>query len=125
MLNDVINGASIALLPISGRGISVRDGWYDPDITDTHITLWLLNYAEDDHSDDDSESETATVQVNIWSLVNEVALADEVLTLMKAYGFDFLEANDAYEDDTELYVKQLRFSLTVEKNNAVNQTEKG
>ena len=54
-----------------------------------------------------------------------MALAAEVLALMKAYGFDFLEANNAYEDDTELYVKQLRFSLTVEKNNAANQAEKG
>jgi len=124
MLN-VIDEANIALLPISGRGISVREGWYDPDTTKTHISLWLLSYAEDDHSDDESESETATVQVNIWSLVNEVALAAEVLALMKAYGFDFLEANDAYEDDTELYVKQLRFSLTVEKDNAANQAEKG
>lgn len=122
---DVINEASIALLQISGRGIPVREGWYDPDITDTHISLWPLSYAEDDHSDDDSESETATVQANIWSLVDEVALAAEVLALMKAYGFDFLESNNAYEDDTELYVKQLRFSLTVEKNNAVNQAEKG
>lgn len=101
------------------------EGWYDPDITDTHISLWPLSYAEDDHSDDGSESETATVQANIWSLVDEVALAAEVLALMKAYGFDFLESNNAYEDDTELYVKQLRFSLTVEKNNAANQAEKG
>lgn len=37
---DVINEASIALLQISGRGIPVREGWYDPDITDTHISLW-------------------------------------------------------------------------------------
>ncbi|MFR2916955.1 MAG: hypothetical protein ACLTKQ_08480 [Acutalibacteraceae bacterium] len=64
--------------------------------------------------------------MNIWvALVDEVALAAEVLALMKAYGFDFLESNNAYEDDTELYVKQLRFSLTAEKNNAANQAEKG
>ncbi len=39
---DVINEASIALLQISGRGIPVREGWYDPDITDTHISFGRL-----------------------------------------------------------------------------------
>ena len=111
---DIIKEASEALLPISNRGIRVKEGWYDEDTTDTHISLWELSSSDVDYSDDEAESETGTVQVNIWSLNDEIALRDEVKTLMLAYGFTFEAANDSYEDDTELYVKQMRFNLTKE-----------
>lgn len=39
---DIIKDASDALKPISDRGITVMQGWYDKDIHDRHVTLWDL-----------------------------------------------------------------------------------
>ena len=39
---DIIKDASDALRPISDRGITVMQGWYDKDIHDRHVTLWDL-----------------------------------------------------------------------------------
>ena len=36
---DIIKDASDALRPISDRGITVMQGWYDKDIHDRHVTL--------------------------------------------------------------------------------------
>ena len=49
---DIIKDASDALRPISDRGITVMQGWYDKDIHDRHVTLWDLGENDENFSDD-------------------------------------------------------------------------
>lgn len=47
---DIIKDASDALRPISDRGITVMQGWYDKDIHDRHVTLWDLGENDENFS---------------------------------------------------------------------------
>ena len=49
---DIIKDASDALRPISDRGITVMQGWYDKDIHDRHVTLWDLGENDENFSDE-------------------------------------------------------------------------
>ena len=62
---DIIKDASDALRPISDRGITVMQGWYDKDIHDRHVTLWDLGENDENFSDDDAEGVTLSVQVKM------------------------------------------------------------
>ena len=64
---DIIKDASDALKPISDRGITVMQGWYDKDIHDRHVTLWDLGENDENFSDDDAEGVTLSVQVIVRS----------------------------------------------------------
>lgn len=82
---DIIKDASDALRPISDRGITVMQGWYDKDIHDRHVTLWDLGENDENFSDDDAEGVTLSVQVTIFSESDEVELAREIKSIMKSY----------------------------------------
>ena len=47
---DIIKDASETLKPVSGRGITVMQGWYDKDIKACHVTLWDLGETDDNFS---------------------------------------------------------------------------
>ena len=81
---DIIKDASDALKPISDRKIIVMQGWYDKNIHDKHVTLWDLGENDENYSDDDAEGVTLSVQVTIFSESDEVELAREIKSLMKA-----------------------------------------
>jgi hypothetical protein len=91
---DIIKDASDALKPISDRGITVMQGWYDKDIHDRHVTLWDLGENDENFSDDDAEGVTLSVQVTIFSENDEVELAREIKSLMKENDFSFAEIKD-------------------------------
>ena len=78
----IIKDASESLKPVSGRGITVMQGWYDKDIKACHVTLWDLGETDDNFSDDDAEGVTLSVQVTIFSQGDEVELAREIKRLM-------------------------------------------
>ena len=46
-------------------------GWYDKNIKACHVTLWDLGETEDNHSDDEAEGVTLSLQVkfNFRSLI--------------------------------------------------------
>ena len=52
---DIIKEASAALRPISDRGLTEMQGWYDKDIHDRHVTLWFLGEFDEIFSDDDAD----------------------------------------------------------------------
>lgn len=106
---DIIKEASRALAPISDRGITVVQGWYDANIKKLHITLWLLTDSDDGHSDDDAEIESQIVQVNIWSERDQIALKKEIKKLMKSNDFVFIDGHDDLESDTRIFVNAMRF----------------
>lgn len=111
---DIIAAAAQALEPISERGITVKQGWYDEDIRDTHITLWNLSDTEEGHCDDDiAEIEEGYIQVNIWGTYDAVDLKRETIKLMKSAGFLYEDGQDV-EEKPGLYNKAMRFYMIEE-----------
>lgn len=111
---DVIEVAAAAMQPIVDSGIIVKQGWYDDNINDTHITLWLLNESDIENADDDADTYMATLQVNIWATTDNIDLKKRVKNLLKKAGLQFIESNDNYENDAKIFVKQMRFIYCVE-----------
>lgn len=108
---DIIKDASDTLKPISDRGIDVRQGWYNKNIHDTHVTLWDLGESDENFSDDNAEGVTLSVQVTIFSESDEVELAREIKALMKATDFSFEGRNgDDSQPQDGIYMKAQRFS---------------
>ena len=108
---DIIKDASDALRPISDRGITVMQGWYDKDIHDRHVTLWDLGENDENFSDDNAEGVTLSLQVTIFSENDEVELAREIKSLMKENNFSFDGRNgDDPKPEDGIYMKAQRFS---------------
>ena len=119
---DIIKDASEALEEISDRGITVMQGWYDKNIKDCHVTLWDLGETEDNHSDDEAEGVTLSVQVTVFSTEDETALSREIKALMKIHGFDFEGRNgDDSQPEDGIYMKAQRFSKFYEMEETDNE----
>lgn len=119
---DIIKDASEALEEISDRGITVMQGWYDKNIKACHVTLWDLGETEDNHSDDEAEGVTLSLQVTVFSTVDETALSREIKALMKIHGFDFEGRNgDDSKPDDGIYMKAQRFSKFYEMEETDNE----
>lgn len=106
---DIVDLAAKALKVVSDEGIIVKQGWYDEKIKDTHITLWALDDNEGGFSEDDAEYEEGFIQINIWGIYDCIDLKKRVKKMLKEAGFMYESGNDNYEDDTKIYVKQMRF----------------
>ena len=112
---DIIADASEALKPISDEGIIVMQGWYDKNIKKTHVTLWDCGEADEKHSDDMPEDTRLTVQVTIFSTVDEIRLAHRIKKMMLENGFDFEGRNaDDSKPENGIYMKAQRFSKLYE-----------
>lgn len=119
---DIIKDASGALEEISDRGITVMQGWYDKNIKDCHVTLWDLGETEDNHSDDEAEGVTLSLQVTVFSTEDETALSREIKALMKTHGFDFEGRNgDDSQPEDGIYMKAQRFSKFYEMEETDNE----
>jgi hypothetical protein len=119
---DIIKDASEALEEISDRGIIVMQGWYDKNIKACHVTLWDLGETEDNHSDDEAEGVTLSVQVTIFSREDEVALSREIKALMKLNGFDYEgRSGDDSQPEDGIYMKAQRFSKFYEMEDTANE----
>lgn len=107
---DVIKDAAEALKPISDRGITVMQGWYDKDIKACHVTLWDLGEEERFYSDDEPEGAIFSLQVTVFSREDEVELAREIRKLMKEREFVFdTRSGDETQPEDGIYVKAQRF----------------
>ena len=119
---DIIKDTSEALEEISDRGITVMQGWYDKNIKDCHVTLWDLGETEDNHSDDEAEGVTLSLQVTVFSTEDETALSREIKALMKIHGFDFEGRNgDDSQPEDGIYMKAQRFSKFYEMEETDNE----
>lgn len=108
---DIIKDASETLEPVSERGITVMQGWYDKNIKACHVTLWDLGETDDNFSDDSAEGVMMSIQITIFSEKDEIELAAEIKHLMKEQGFIFEGRNgDDCEPQDGIYMKALRFS---------------
>lgn len=107
---DVIKDAAEALKPISDRGITVMQGWYDKDIKACHVTLWDLGEDERFYSDDEPEGAIFSLNVTVFSREDEVELTREIRKLMKKREFVFdTRAGDETQPEDGVYAKTQRF----------------
>lgn len=111
---DPIADAAAALATISARGIRVQEGWYQADLRALHITLWLLELSPEDASDDESETETARIQINIWSDRDEGTLMREVIALMRARGWGWEESFTDTDPENRRRLQAARFTKMIE-----------
>lgn len=111
---DIIEEAAEALEELTMRGIPVQQGWYDGSIRKLHVTLWRLSDSPGSHSDDECDTESGTVQVNIWSDRDQHKLAQEIKRRMKEHGFVYTEGNDQAEPDTGIFTNAMRFFMMKE-----------
>lgn len=119
---DIIKDTSEALEEISDRGITVMQGWYDKNIKACHVTLWDLGETEDNHSDDEAEGVTLSLQVTVFSTEDETALSRKIKALMKIHGFDFEGRNgDDSQPEDGIYMKAQRFSKFYEMEETGNE----
>ena len=119
---DIIKDGFEALKPVSSRGITVMQGWYDKDIKERHVTLWDLGESDDNFSDDDAEGVTLSLQVTVFSRDDEVELAGEIKSLMKQSGFSFEGRNgDDSKPEDGIYMKAQRFSKYYESEEQENE----
>lgn len=75
----------------------------------TYITFLEYNNQSEDSSEDEIDSESHFIQVNIFSKNNYIELVKKVKSAMKIAGFFYTNGNDQYESDTGLHHKSLRF----------------
>lgn len=106
---DIIKIIAKSLEPISLKGIPVVQGWYDKNINDTHITFTLLNDSVNSVSDDEEETISYFIQIDIWGKKDEWKLKKEVKKLMLESDFGYDDGQDFFENDTKIYHKALRF----------------
>lgn len=87
-------------------------GWYDENISETHVTFTLISDNEDDYADDEAESVNYLVQVDIWSKENMEDLKKTIKSAMKTLNnCTYSDGADLYEDDVKIYHKVLRFNV--------------
>ncbi|MGG7142483.1 hypothetical protein ACQPVP_03355 [Clostridium nigeriense] len=113
---DIIEIIAKALDTISKRSITVVQGWYDENISDTHITFCELSDRSNNLSDDEEEDIAHTIQIDIWSLKDEWELKKEIKKLMLRNDFGYIDGEDFFETDTKIYHKALRFNYLEEVN---------
>ena len=119
---DIIKDVSEALKPISDKGIDVRQGWYQKNINDTHVTLWDLGELDENFSDDEAEGVRLSVQVTIFSRNDEVKQAREIKKLLMENDFSFEGRNgDDADPQDGIYMKAQRFSKYYEMEDTKNE----
>lgn len=106
--------AAEALRPVSDSGIVIQQGWYDESIQKLHITLWNIGDYGGGYSDDETEIEVASIQVNIWSKEDQIELKNKIKRLMAKAGFYYMSSNDELETDTKIFMNAMRFMAAQE-----------
>ena len=111
---DPIADATAALAPISERGIRVQEGWYQADLRQKHVTVWMLEHAPDHDSDDECDAEGARLQINIWSDCDESALMREIISLMRRAGWGWESSFNDTDPENCRRLSAARFIKTIE-----------
>ena len=109
---DIIATIDKILAPLS-KEVRIKAGWYDENIKKTHITFCELGDYTEDNSDDEEESITHTVQVDVWGTDDEETLKYKLICkdLLLKNGFTYTAGENLWEtlkDGKILYHKAIK-----------------
>ncbi len=101
-----------ALASIINSGIPVEFMNYTGKEKPTYITFFCYNEQTERYAENLETKTGYYVQIDIYSKTNPDATAALVKTAMKAAGFVGYEAQDLFENDTNLYHKAISMNIT-------------
>lgn len=106
---DIIKLVSDALDPLN---VLVIEGWYDDELSKTHITVHEYLDQEDGFEDDEASEIIHNIQVDIWSedSLESYNLKKNAKKLLKNNGFSYSDGQDFFEKDTKIYHKAMRLT---------------
>lgn len=113
---DLVRLTGDALKPIADRGVVVREGWYDEQQKDLHVTIWPLSETPDAAADDAPDVLVGQVQITIFSTREQETLREEIVDRMLAAGARYM-GTDQQETRIEagVYIRPLRFNFVQER----------
>lgn len=116
---DIVPIVAKALKPISNDGYVVQTGWYDENIDKTHVTFVELNDNTEDSSDDEEESVSHLIQVDVWSYddIESNSIKQRVKSLLQKSGFFYEDGENLPEvkNNKKFYHRALRFTYCEDK----------
>lgn len=80
----------------------------------TYITFFEYNQMSALNADDEEKKTSHSIQVDVWSKGNYLALVKQVKQLMNQAGFRRNYETEFYEKETKIFHKVLRFSYFTE-----------
>lgn len=93
-------------------GIPVEFRTYDGD-EETYITYFFYSEGGALFADDDEQSTIYYTQIDVWSPYNLEGIVKQAKELLKQAGFNRRFVSDGdYLEDTKIYRKIMRFSIT-------------
>lgn len=103
MVNAVYETLSVLPYP-------VRQGWYDENMNETHVTFCIALESPEDYEDDDEVTMNYVIQVDVWSKEDHEGIVKEIKKIMKKNEFTHIDSVDLFETDTKIYHKAMRFN---------------
>lgn len=82
--------------------------------TPPYITLFEVTNSEVESADDEEYADDIEIQVDVWSKGSTIPIAKQVQKVMRNLGFTHDAAPDDYDEETKIYHKPMRFSITQE-----------
>lgn len=88
-------------------------GWYDENLSETHITFLEFDNQEEEYSDDEATSIEHYIQVDIWTKdTNESqTIKKQVKELLKQNGFIYQNGQDLFEIENQMWHIPQRFLI--------------
>ncbi len=97
--------------------VNNRVYWLRPVTNNTaypYITYFEVVNAETESADDEEYADEIEMQVDIWSQGSTIPIAKEVQRIMRKLGFTHQALADMYEENTQVFHKPIRFTITKE-----------
>lgn len=95
--------------------VNNRVYWLRPvNNTYPYITYFEVVNTETESADDEEYADEIEIQVDIWSQGSTIPIAKEVQRIMRKLGFIHQALPDMYEENTQVFHKPIRFTITKE-----------
>lgn len=111
---DIVPIIDELLKPIASK-ITVQSGWYDENLNEMHVTYCELNDDIESSSDDEVESISHTIQIDVWGFddLETLKIKEKIRKIInnvdEISNVTGENLSETLEDNSILYHKALRF----------------
>lgn len=81
---------------------------------DKYITIFEISNSESESADDNEYSNDIEIQTDIWTKGSTIPIAIQLQKIMRSLGYTHQALPDAYEHETGIYHKSIRFFIKAE-----------